>query len=124
MDAALLNDPPFAKSAQADVPTTPTDVPITVFEGGTTPEPHHQESNETPISYFNKWCREMEKDFGPLLGQPCFKIELEKVRQSMKGEAEREAKGKRGREHDNNTFNPLDFDSVGLEQNKTARRMM
>jgi hypothetical protein len=120
MDAALLNDPPFAKSAQADVPTTPTDVPITVFEGGTTPEPHHQESNETPISYFNKWCREMEKDFGPLLGQPCFKIELEKVRQSMKGEAEREAKG---REHDNNTFNPLDFDSVGLEQNKTARRM-
>jgi hypothetical protein len=48
------------------------------------------------------------------------KIELEKVRQSIKGKVECEAKGKQGREHDNNMFNPLDFDSVGLEQNKTA----
>jgi hypothetical protein len=121
------HESPFAVSAQAKAPTTPTYDPVDpvpIFEGGPTPEPHHmEESNEQPYSYLQKWYREMDKDFGSLLGRACFKKGLDNVRQIMKAEAERESKGKRGREHDNNQLNPLDFDSIGLERNKTARRL-
>jgi hypothetical protein len=116
---------PFAVSGQAKAPATTTNDPVPIFEGMPTPEPHHmEESNEQPYSYLQKWYREMDKDFGPtLLGWACFKKGLDDVRQLMIAEAERESKGKRGREHGKDQLNSLDFGSLGLERNKTARRL-
>jgi hypothetical protein len=114
---------PFAVSVQAKAPTTPTNDSIPIFDEEPTPASLHMETNEKPYSYLQKWFRELEKDLGPRLGLPSFKKELDNVRQNLIAEAEHEAKGKRGRESDNNQLNPLDFDSFGLECNKTARRL-
>jgi hypothetical protein len=114
---------PFAVSTQAKSPSTPTDEPIPVFEEVPTPEPPHLESNEPAHSYVQKWLREMQKDYGTILDRPFFKQELENVRQNVRNVVERESNGKRGREHDNHRLNQLDFDSIGIERNKTARRL-
>jgi hypothetical protein len=97
---------PFAVSGQSKAPATPTN----------DLEAHHmEETNEQLHAYLQKWFREMDKDFGTFLGQPCFKVGLDNARQLVKAEAERMSKGKRGREHVEHQLNPLDFDSIGLE---------
>jgi hypothetical protein len=115
---------PFAVSGQSKAPVTPTNELVPVFEEMPTTEDQMEESNEQPHAYLQKWFREMDKDFGTFLVQPCFKVGLENARQFVKAEAERMSKGKRVREeHVEHKLNPLDFDSTGLERNKIARRL-